>query len=73
MTLRVLALSRLAVMPPSQAPTSMPTASRRMISQSTAPACLCTRSELKPVKIMVGSEVPSARWVMISGETPWAW
>ncbi|MNG15332.1 hypothetical protein D3C84_991520 [compost metagenome] len=73
MMLRVLALSRLAVMPPSQAPISIPAPSLRIITQSTAPASWCARRELMPVKIMVGREVPRARWVMISGATPCAW
>ncbi|MNG14735.1 hypothetical protein D3C84_985120 [compost metagenome] len=72
MMLRVLALSWLAVRPPSQAPMSMPAPRRRIITQSTAPASWWARRELKPVKIMVGREVPRARWVMISGATPWA-
>lgn len=38
MMLRVLALSWLAVRPPSQAPMNMPAPRRRIITQSTAPA-----------------------------------
>ena len=72
MMLRVLALSRLAVMPPRPGTDQHAGAQAPYHSPVHRPGLLVRTQELKPVKIMVGSEVPRARWVMISGATPCA-
>ena len=61
MMLRVLALRGLAVSAAEPGPDQHAALRRRIITQSTAPASL-VGTQGKPVKIMVGSEVPRARW-----------
>ena len=61
-----------AVSAPTAAPARMPTLIQAKIGQRTAPLRWCSSTELIEVKMMVASEVPTARWVSTSGAKPWA-